>query len=502
MPPRIPKGLSKKKRNAPSPVTSEDFRDAGVDEEENGERWIDSGDVPKALRFYRKAQILYEKAVELGKASNGIGPNAQFANDAAYNVARMQYMIYSKVVKTGLIADVDARTLADVQHTIPANLDSVARVCAIAMNLTHGQVRTDLLFTNGQVLAELGEDREDLGIMSRAAESFQQVLQFQIGELNKGDIYTPAETVEEAVVMSGTRQAKEQTEEIYVHESVTPSSTVETIVNFVDCINTLLELCRDEDTPFITPAPAVANYTSGAISGLHEIVRHFLWIVTKYGVEGTENSTFTSVSSGVANEAAIGLARVLSTCAESLEVLISVWTADQISVSTVDGGIVEKALGMAAEQTISLPETCEKLLVASDALVGYTERPKVTNESQWAAMSHASVLLKKAWEMVNNDSQAPVATRLKVLIVRGDIEVIRARMDVAVAIRNKETLQKNAINLYMSAVNLPMTSGMSISAGGTVGQLLKREANVKLLIAQGREQEARTVKGYDYVEKV
>lgn len=61
-PPRIPK-LSKEKKAA-EPTTASEFLDAGVDDEEHGDRWIDSGDIPKAIRFYQKPQVTISKLLQ------------------------------------------------------------------------------------------------------------------------------------------------------------------------------------------------------------------------------------------------------------------------------------------------------------------------------------------------------------------------------------------------------------------------------------------------------
>lgn len=489
MPPRIPKGLSKKKKTVPAPVTVEDFLDCGVEQEENGDRWIDSGDIPKALRFYQKAFGFYDQAI-LGRTTPG---NSKFVNDAAFNVARMQYVIYSKVVKTGLLEDVDQKTLAETYHVVPKDLEAVARAHALALEISQGEMQVDLLYTNGQVLAELGEDLEDLSLLEKAIDSFQQVLEYQLSEAKKSVIEVEeTSSGDNGDGANATENATEKTEEISVGEVVTPSSIVETIIATLDCFDTVLELCRDEQGPFISSTGQSAEVAEAAIAGIHVLVQEFFGIINQFGVEGTEDGRFTSVALDLAQETAIKFAQVLSTCAESVDVLVAIWTTE-ISPSSVP--ILEKVLGHS--QTITLPETPEKYLAASDSLIGYTERTGIPVEAAWTAFAHASSLLKKAWEM---SSTSPVTIRLQILIARGDVDLLRSKLALPVAEKNLAVLQKNAINMYTSAVNLPLTSGMSLSSGGTAAKLLKREATVKQLLSQGKEEEARNIKGFAFVE--
>lgn len=485
MTPRIPKGLSKKKRTAPAPVTIEDFLDCGVEQEENGDRWIDSGDIPKALRFYQKAFGFYDQAI-LGRATPG---NSKFVNDAAFNVARMQYVIYSKVVKPGLLEDVDQKTLAETYRVVPKDLEAVARAHALALEISQGELQVDLLYTNGQVLAELGEDLEDLSLLEKAIDSFQRVLEYQLSEAKKSVI-----EIEEASSRDNRNEvnATEKAEEISVGEVVTPSSIVETIIATLDCFNTVLELCRDETGPFISSNGQSAEVAEAAIAGIHVLVKEFFGIINQFGVEGTKDGRFASVALDLAQETAIKLAQVLSTCAESVDVLVAIGTTE-ISPSSVP--ILEKALGQT--QTITLPETPQKYLAASDALIGYTERTGIPVEAAWTAFAHASSLLKKAWEM---STTSPVTIRLQILIARGDVDLSRSKLALPVAKKNVAVLQKNAINMYTSAVTLPLTSGMSLSSGGTAAKLLKREATVKQLLSQGKDEEARNIKGFELVE--
>ena len=495
MRPSIPKGLSKKKKGkaVPAPVTIEDFLDCGVEEEEHGDRWIDSGDVPKALRFYQKAFTLYMRAVDMGRQR---GPatasdDVKFVQDAAFNVARMQYVVYSKVVKTGLIDEMP-NVVPSEGGVVPASLEDVARAHEQALALIQQGVPTDLLYTNGQVLAELGEERESAEILSRALESFQKVFEYQVNEL-KQTVNIDQVAEGGSVIAPETTNATQKTEEMSVGQAVTPSSTVETIVSCLDCLNTLLEICRDEDSPYITPQPAVANYVTAALAGIHIMVRDFFNIVTQFGVEGTDSGTFVSVSQTLAQETAIAIAQLLSTCAESLELLTSIWTSSLISQESVE--TVGKVLGT-TEHTVQLPETTERYMAASDAFLGYIERPRISPEDQWTAYGKASALLKRAWEVVQPST--PVLVKLQLLVARGDVDFLRSRLPIPAADKNKAVLQKNAGNMYVSAINLP-SSRMSISEGGTAGQQIRNEARAKLLVVQGKQDEIQGVPGWQRI---
>lgn len=488
MAPNIPS--KKKKKSAPTPVTVEDFLDCGVDEEDHGDRWIDSGDVPKAVRFYQKAFDFYARAIDMGQRD----PQAiQFVQDAAYNVARMQYVVYSKVCKNGQLS----RDMANYA-VVPKALEEVAAAHSRALALVpQGKMPTDLLHTYGQVLAELGEDRENLDLMRQAVDSFGQVLTYQLSELQ-----TMEESKQESVEESNTSglatpdKATKKTENVSIAEGVTPSAAVETIVAFLDAINTELELCRDDNSPAITPQPAVAENVKSAIAGIHVVAREFFGLIGRFGVEGTEGCTFVSVASDLAAEAAITFAQTLSTCGDSLDLLLGIWSSEVISQESVP--ILEAVLGL-RNNTITLPVTAQRFLAASDAFIGYAERPGVSAEIQWSAYSQASALLKRAWELASASSSIDVSVKLQVLVARGDVDFLRSRVPLPAAEKNREVLLRNAANMYASAINLP-GAPMSLSSGGTAGQQLKREAKVKAMIVRGApESEIQTVEGYQTI---
>lgn len=493
MPPRIPKNLSKKKKSAaPVPQTPEDFLFAGTELEDFGDRWIDSGDVPKALRFYQRAYTHYNQAISKGRNVPGEGIHI---NDAAYNVARMQYVIYNKVVKNGVFDTIAPNTQAEVQEVVPQSLDDVELAHRRALELVEGQTHTDLWYTYGQVLSELGEEKEDLQLIMKAVEFFQKVLELQLTKLKQTADFEVEEGDENLPLASehmrgadGQQQAMSKSEEVDIDAGVSSSLVVETIVSCLDCFNTLLELCRDDDSPVITPHPAVAEYVSIGLNGVQVLAREFYGIVEKFGVEGTSSGVFTSIGETYAEEAAIAFAQILSTCAEDLPTLVAVWTQPLINEKSVS--IVPKVLGM--DETIRLPATVQRYLAASDALIGFTERTGVPAETLWSALSQASALLKEAW---NISSEATPTLKLQVLLARGDVDYMRTKVPLSAVEKHRAVLEKNAVNLYTSAMNLPLAMGNSLSTGGIGAQLLKQEAEAKRLFVSGNRSELKP--GYE-----
>lgn len=479
MPPRIPKGLSKKKKiKEIEPTTAEEFLDAGTELEDNGDRWIaSSSDVPKALRFYQKAYDHYLRAIQLGK----VGP---IVNDAAYNVARMQYVIYLKVVKPAIETDIVPSPV------IPTSLDQVAVAHENALSLIEdGIVPVDLLYTYGQVLADLGEEREDFQIMAKAVDRFQQVLEYQLTNI------VPAEddTLNAGSVDASHSAAigtTSKTEEISVGQTVTPATVMDTILTFLDCLTNIYQLCRSEHA---LQQDLTVNQTTQIV---HVVVHRLVSIVKTYGVEDLSKS-FLAVPRSSVNELAISLAQLQSTWCESLDDITAVWSNNSTSLP-----FYKQLLGP-VEVLPELPDTPERFLAASDAFIGFCERPGLDPKVVWTALGQASQLLKQAWTLASaTGAVVTLALKLQILLARGDIELQRSRIPgSAEAEANRAVLVKNAANLYFSAARVP-TLGLGTSLGEGA-ERYKNEARVKALVLtapDGKDnKEIRSIKGWQSV---
>ncbi|VVT43998.1 uncharacterized protein SAPINGB_P000251 [Magnusiomyces paraingens] len=484
-PPRIPK-LSKKKKKAAEPTTASEFLDAGVDDEEHGDRWIDSGDIPKAIRFYQKAAGYYQQAITMSRSND-----KTIRDDATYNFARMQYVVYTKVVKTGELDNLDLGRLGvplDGSGIVPTGISQVLQTQEHALNEVGSNgingIPLDQLYTYGQVLAEAGEETENVATVQRAAEVFQGILERQLvaiselenEEFDDGEITT----------VENPQQA-DKTVALAAQEGVVPTSVVETITSLLDSLNTLLELSRDDSTPFILPQPPVPQ----CLEAVANTVRQLSQISTKYNGTSDQKTSFLAIPSRVLSDAHIAIAQILSTCSESVECLVAIWTEPPSSPVLVE--FLPKVLGPnISRKPLGLPDTVHCALAAADALFGYAERPGISADVRWTAYSRSLTILKTAWERVaagaTGYADADPAEKLQVLMARGDAELLRASLQgLPAAEKHREVLRRNARNMYTSADNLPLVaSGVKLTGSSPEILRMKREIHIKTALLDGR----------------
>jgi hypothetical protein len=55
------------------------------------------------VRFYQRAYRLYRKCIELG------ADDVASKQDAIYNICRMEYVVYNRVVKTGVLEEIEGQ---------------------------------------------------------------------------------------------------------------------------------------------------------------------------------------------------------------------------------------------------------------------------------------------------------------------------------------------------------------------------------------------------------
>lgn len=554
VPPRIPKFASKKQKKAAFiPSTAAEFLDCGVEEEESGDRWVDSGDIAKAVRFYQKAAGYYQQAISNVQSSGGlpaagqsVSENRQILEDAMYNLSRMQYAIYTKVVKTGEVDGFDPKRIGvplDGSGIVPTDIQQVLKTQEEAMNISQqvnggaqfGTVSIDLLYTYGQVLAEAGEEAENVQAVQRAAECFQKVLERQVTVLREmeGDEVEESADQSETLLPAQTQsqqQKNDSTVQVLVSEGTAPSSLVETITSLLDCLNTLLELSRDDQTTLIQPSELVSQ----CLEAVRSTIVSLFQVIYKYNspqsnIQPDSLSEQMRIPAYLVQNAFISIAQIISTCCESVEVLLEIWSCPSIThinsnetqalaqlVTNVLGH--EIASGSNGIQIV-LPNSVPRYLAAGDALFGFAERGAIHEDAKWSAYSKALTVLKKGWDLSNSNSNSnstetgsdtfngnPVLSqvladverpspiqKLQLLMARGDADLLRSTLGTPAAEKNRELLRKNAMNMYFSASNLQLVqSSKSGSVGGLTlmgdspeAQRLKLEVKVKLALLKG-----------------
>lgn len=381
------------------PRTAEEFLDRGVTEEDHGDRWISSGDVPKGVRFYQRAYRLYERAVALD------GPTTWIARDARYNMARMQYVVYSKVVQTGLLA-----TIAEQLEPEPDPAKSVVAQSIRTVVDTHEQVlaaefRTDAAFNLAQALTDYGEDAGDATALARACGVWERLL---------------AEQQRRMAEKNGSRVATDyaQAEEDVDDDEATPEAVLETAVAYLGALEAYIEVLRD-NTPadeFDGPSPGAA-LTQG-----EQLCAAIGSLVSPDGRQdtGTDTNNTPEIDAEGRADALIAVARWrAATATQSLEDVDSIWT--------------------------SLPETAERLLEQANCYVALGERSPSPTDA-WTAYSRASQALARAQALANTP-----LLRKRAWVARGDVELLRARLDAPAAVRNRAVLVKNAGVFYQNA---------------------------------------------------
>jgi hypothetical protein len=375
------------KKNKPrAPETAEDYLDHGVTEEDHGDRWLGSGDMPKALRFYQRANKLYRQAVQLDNGSSWI------SHDAVYNIARMKFVIYVKVVKTGLIDHIRSQIeQEDPDRTIIANtIDDVIHIYQEGLTRisSNGEPPTDMLYNYAQVLSEAGEDKDDAQLLLEAAKTFEQVLAKQLTHLDeRGQQNHQIEDDDDDGSLNDDKKS-------------TPDGILDTIVSFIHCMISLFELRQ----PF-------AGYEEARSKG-DELCNQARDVVSQFVNEIPGDSIA---------EAAISMAQYATVFAKNLDEVTVIWSGD-------------------------LPNTAQRYLAQADA---YIDLQEVTTSEDvlWTAYSLAAKTLSSVQD------NSPTIKR-KILVARGDIDWLRSQLTAAAAVKNKDVLVQNARVFYQNAINV------------------------------------------------
>lgn len=551
--PNIPRHnqTKKKKKAVCKPTTPEEFLDAAVEQEEHGDRWIDSGDIPKALRFYQKADSYYKNAASqipsYGRGMNLTNPNplsSTFIEDVSYNFARLVFAVYSKVVSTGEIDSLDPNTVGvplDGSGVVLLSIGEVLQVfestmSAVEQSAGHESIPLDLLFTYAQVLTESGEEMENLDKLFKALSVYEHVFVKQLEALNDlKELENENSTNNEQVNIDSN-----STINISSANGTSPSAFVDTIHGLLECINITLELNRDEATAAIPQNEVfdkcIEKYRM-ALHGWFSILKDFF-----FECPNTEIFQMMKIGATLVQETNIAFTQVISTLCQSVDQMVELWSSISIypfanpqsevalliNALFATSGNTSFGLGSAV---IIIPNSPDRNMAAGDAFYGFAERAGVSEDVKWAAYSKALVFFKQGWTISLDPSTAGVdqtlqvltqnisipnlpalfldlpATspilKLKLLIARGDTDLLRSTLNTPSAQASLAVLRKNAENMYVSASNLQLVVPASSSASGETGvrlvgnspeaQRLKLEVKIKLYLLRGTPEERQKI---------
>lgn len=264
MGPKLPKPQRKKKENISQELkTADDYLNAGTDEEDSGDRWIKSGDVPKGVRFYQRAFRYYLKVIELATTAS---EDQEIANDSKYNMARIQYVVYTSVVKPKLLLKIQDKLEPNDPGLIVMNIETVAANHEQTINQTGGQDECliDLLYNYAQVLSDCGEE-VDKRYYQNSSSLFTKCYQRQVKEQ-----FPPVIILETMIsnLRCCTAMREEEEEESTIVSNSTPNSNLENIeTQLISEIDRLItEIGQDDDNNCINTVNdgriAVAQYLS------------------------------------------------------------------------------------------------------------------------------------------------------------------------------------------------------------------------------------------------
>lgn len=553
-PPR-PQFPKKKKKVVTKPTTPEEFLDAAVEEEEYGDRWIDSGDIPKALRFYQKAFNYYKSAgSEFSSSSNPRIPgnianlanpsNTQIATvneDVYYNYARLVYAVYSKVVKTGEIDLLDPKTAGiplDGSGVLVYPIGNVLQVVesmvsAVEKSTGRDNIPLDLLFTYAQVLTENGEETENQANLLQALSVYEHVFYKQVEGLNElkvsfGD--NNNSTNNEIIDIKD----KSSTVNMSAANGTSPTALVDTINGILECINILLELNRDGSTSKITQNDVfdqcIEKYKL-MVKGWFSVLQDFYF----NGSNDDEAFQAMKLEASQVQETNIAFTQIISTLCESIDQIVELWSSICIypfpNPQSEVVQIVNALFGIEnsterPESVVIIPNSPDRNMAAGDALFGFAERVGVSDTLKWSAYSKALNFFKQGWTIASDPSTAGVdqtisqltqhinipnlsnlfmelpptspILKLKLLVARGDTDLLRSNLDTPSAQASLAVLRKNAENMYVSASNLPLvmqqssssaSGGVQLMGNSPEAQRLKLEIKIKLLLLRGSPEE-------------
>ncbi|KAH0612909.1 uncharacterized protein H6S33_009289 [Morchella sextelata] len=430
-----PKPQSNKRKNKKVPETADEFLDVGIEHEESGDRWR-PGDKLKAGRFYEKAIDSYNTALQLNPTSF----------DAAYNLARLQYQLAQHPELTG-------STHRSSRLLLKTAVDSHRRCLAL------DPANEDALFNTGQVLCSFAEvlieyrtapveaKTEAAQLLVEAVGTLQRCLALQEAQYaalqqtqtqaqEAGDD-TSMDMGDEPASSSSTPSEPNTTEQwAIIQPPTTPSTLLDTTLALLSTLATLLPLTNLPHCPPLSTT-------------LHT-AQHLLTTTIPPLAHATSRES----------EAALSRANLLAAAAEASY--------------RAGGPLADYEAGVAAafDGVDGVQALCDRA-DAHIQLAGSVSDDAVA----WRHYSFAAQYLAGA--------AAAEPGRGEIHVARGDVELLRARLGVDVAVRSRGVLVRNAGVYYRGARRL---------GGGVEGEAAVKERMVVLESGgEGVEEAARGI---------
>lgn len=433
MPPRFPKP-EKKKKTKPEPQTSDEWQDHGVFLEESGEKWR-AGDSAKASRFYHRAAEAYQTALSL-EPSNF---------DAAYNYARVLFVLATD-------ERVEGEPGMDGE-----NLERAVEAHRVAVGLREGNL--DCLFNFGQAMAALGEYwverrrvpverrvrtvqmlEEAAGILDRVYTLSEERIRGDQEALKEAESEVKEELDGDEIMDKG--EAEEQEEWAVVESPVNEDSLLDATLAHLEVLTQLAILAPEN---LGQPLSAIQVAGEGLIDRIFALFINHSTLSERLQESLLTRANFISALSDSLFKTG---ALPYETYAQALSAAYSTTPAIIPSIPT------------SALDPTSLPTLAD----TAAALVRFSTTITLTApQNAWKHLTEASGILATASKLHPKEAS-------RIFIGRGDIEVMRARLPIPAAEKNKALLWKNAAVYYKNA--------------GALGGNAVREAEIKGLMVK------------------
>lgn len=459
-----------KKKIGAAPTTASELLDAGVDEEDHGDRWISSGDPAKAIRFYQRACKFYAQAVQYD------GSQSSISLDCLYNVARIQFLVYSKVIKTGVLPDI-AKDLNEDSDTFPAvvsDLNTIEKTHEAAIDLSlhiNGSSALDLLHNYAQVLVEAGEEFNSIDKFSKAFQLMddivkrenQEFLNMLSTEVDEDEDIDLEKKSKDLMVAANTNRAavmQNQVSESDNKDMITPTNLLETVISYIQGITTFYSLIIDGSLPVSDDIETIYARGVDLLDKAHSLISEF-------GTSAATNKVVSdnNIEREPIEEALLAVAQYNS----STTILKALVTNQLSSISVV-------TLNSIWDQTNL--DSKSRFMAQSDALMELAGALSKFDDTKmqtlsWDAYTATSKLVTESLSRCKGIQTQAVSAQRKLYKAKGDIEYLRSCLKIPAAVKNNAILLQNAITFYSNVIKL---SSLGISLED---QLIVQEATRK-----------------------
>lgn len=438
MPPKATKADKKKQVLE----TADDYMEAAIEEEDQGDRWIAS-DLAKGVRFYERAFGLYNQVLSRTTSE-------ELIVDARYNMLRMQFFVYTKVVKSGYLPEIQGKIANESggNQVVVGKITDLVQLFRelISTASSRDDVDIDVLFNYAQVLTEAGEEEDNAGYLTEACQVFEAILARQMPQLEaiiqsfgsqeSESVNEPSndelEKVGESAKQDAPRYAKQS-------EAVVPATVLETLVSLINSITSIYEL--DQPIDMDHQSDLVVNQIQALMAmNLPDSLK---------------------LEASAIDEALVAIAKLRS--------------AQLLARQPATSQVLEQLQSIWSDPAMASATSASRFLAQSDIFQDFAHQATSGSEA-WQGLGQAAKSidspLQAAISSSSGTSNISTQEKIRLWIQRGDIEFARSQLDYEASIKHRSVLERNAQTYYRNASNV-----QSLGAGAAE---LHLEASVKM----------------------